>query len=499
MRLTIRGASEPALLVAILALAAYLRLANLIDNPGWYTDEATHLDIARHLIAGRVQYLAITQSTLLFAKLPLFDLLLAAVGGGMLRLRILTGMLGVISVGVLYGSVRRITADARLGLTAALILAILPQAVLYSRFGFSYNLLAPLVIITILGLHEAMRLDQQRWLALAALAVGIGALSDLLMLVFAVPVLVVGAMRQPRSIIGSAIIMAVPIVLYSMVILITVPSAFWFDLRFTLFRVSSLPVNAQIETLSRNFMTLLNQDMWFIAALIGLVMLRPARFRILALLMLMVPIAAIGRTAALYSLSAYYMIPMLPLIALGVGSLLRYGLPTAVSRLHESLDYRWAAVVLAAVLGGGPLVLSVMDTLRSVQSGFHTPIDAFLISGSDARAAADYINEHAETDDLVIASPAVAWLIEANVADFQMAAAAEGLATPHLPADIPAERYAFDPRFKGTRFVVIDNLWRNWAVIHVPEAQSMLERAERWQRVFHAGSIEVYENPALTQ
>jgi hypothetical protein len=62
-------------LLLILALASYLRLANNTDNPGWYTAEGTHLDIARHLAQGQIRYLAINQSTLITTKLPLFEVL----------------------------------------------------------------------------------------------------------------------------------------------------------------------------------------------------------------------------------------------------------------------------------------------------------------------------------------------------------------------------------------------------------------------------------------
>lgn len=62
---------------AILLLASLLRFVNLETNPGWYTDEATHLEVVRHLLNGRIQYFAINQSTLLFSRLPLFELLLA--------------------------------------------------------------------------------------------------------------------------------------------------------------------------------------------------------------------------------------------------------------------------------------------------------------------------------------------------------------------------------------------------------------------------------------
>ena len=87
-------------------LAAYLRLANLPDNPGWYTDEGTHLDIAQNLLRGRTQYLALTQSTLLVARMPLFEMLLVGVmrlsgNEGIGALRALTGGLGVLSTALL--------------------------------------------------------------------------------------------------------------------------------------------------------------------------------------------------------------------------------------------------------------------------------------------------------------------------------------------------------------------------------------------------------------
>src|SRR5512137_2042749 len=92
---------ELAFLLLILILAAYLRLANVATNPAWYTDEGTHLDIARHLLQGQVQYLAINQSWLLVSRLPLFEILLAALlrlnGVSMETLRVLTGSLGVVT------------------------------------------------------------------------------------------------------------------------------------------------------------------------------------------------------------------------------------------------------------------------------------------------------------------------------------------------------------------------------------------------------------------
>ena len=230
---------EVVALCLILALAAYLRLANIADNPGWYTDEGTHLDIAQNLLRGRVQYLAINQSTLMFAKLPLFELLLTGLLGtvgqaiepmaDICTLRALTGVLGVVSVGLLYWVVRRTQQgrDPALALLAALMLAIYPQAVVYNRFGFSYNLLAPLVLLAGLGCWEYLASVRRRWLVLAALTIGLGGASDLWMFALVAPLALVVLKRNWRDLLWSLPLVLLPFGLYAAVMLATAPQAFF--------------------------------------------------------------------------------------------------------------------------------------------------------------------------------------------------------------------------------------------------------------------------------
>lgn len=112
---------EFSFIVVIIGLAAFLRLINLADNPSWYTDEGTHLNIARNLLDGRVQYMAVGDSTLLFARLPLFEYLLAGLiaffGESMLTLRTFTALLGVCCVGLTWGMLRRLTEQRWLALS----------------------------------------------------------------------------------------------------------------------------------------------------------------------------------------------------------------------------------------------------------------------------------------------------------------------------------------------------------------------------------------------
>jgi hypothetical protein len=273
--------------------------------------------------------------------------------------------------------------------------------------------------------------------------------------------------------------------------------AFLFDLRFTLNRLGGPPIRAQMATLIQNYTILMTGDIWFPLGVIGLFTLPDRDLRRISLLLLHFPIVAMGRTVALHSLTFYYMIPLLPMIAVGIAALIDFvrsfvfeegkQLPGMINL--DRVGYVLPVLLLAVLLA------SSLRTYRQARQGFHTPIDPFLISPEDARQAAQYVNAQLQPGDVVIASPGIAWLIDGDVADFQMAMAATGKATPHLPANLPPERFAFDPHFEQARFVVIDNLWHTWAVIHIPGLSDELMTIRSWEMVFKSGSIEVYESP----
>jgi hypothetical protein len=512
-------------MLAVLLLAGYLRLTHGADHPGWFADEGTHLAIAQQVLAGRAQYLAVGDSTLLFARLPLFEWLLAgalALAGagpeddparGMAVLRALTGMLGVVTTGLLYWVVAWVTAKEgeKAGggghaLGAALIYALWPPALIYSRLGFSYNLLAPLGLLVFWGAAEAQAAREARAgghetrpmlarlpLCAAALALGLGTLVDLWMWVLLPPLLAAVAWRGwggPRAALfrelGLVLILAVgPFALYALIQLLTVPAPFLFDLRFTLGRLGALSLPAQAATLGSNLAILAGQDGVWALGLLGLFALRPVRAAGLALLFTLVPLALLGRTTPLHSLSYYYLIPLLPFAALGAAALLAALLRSTWPPLRAALAVFLALLGLAA-LGQG---------LGQVRSGFTTAIDPFLLAPAEARAAAGFVAGQRAPGDLVLASPGLAWLLPGETADFQMALAHAGLPTPHVPADLPRERYRFDPSFERARFVIVDPLWRNWGVFNVAGLAAVLAEVEQWPVAFQSGGITVHARP----
>jgi len=140
-------------------------------------------------------------------------------------------------------------------------------------------------------------------------------------------------------------------------------------------------------------------------------------------------------------------------------------------------------------------LFSALRLVEQVRHGFHTDIDGFLLDPIGVSEASAFVNRQAASSDLVVASPTVAWMLQPRTADMQMPIAYRGQATPHLPGNVPLDRWAFDPSIERARFVIVDNLWRNWAVPNVPGVADILQEIKAWPIVFRSGEIVVYQNP----
>ncbi len=509
--------------VAVLSLAIYFRFYRLADNPGWYSDEGTILEIVKHLRNGSVQYMAINQSTLLAARLPIFPLIVKWVsdfsGFGIETLRRTTAALGVLDVMMLFLTLRKMLgSNGRwFSILAAFVLAILPKAVLYQRFGFSYNLLTPLILIAWFGGWQYLSHNNKYWLGVAALAIGLGGVSDLMMLSLGFPYFLMVLSRKWRDLLWSLPIMVLPMGIYAGIMLLTVPVAFIFDLRFIAFRMGAIPGFLQLPLMALNFGALLTWDAWILAGFIGLFLLWPIRLRRLTALYLLGPMILLGRTTGLVGFGFYYLSPLLPFISLGVAALIWKGTPYVFSFTRDTFmsfatkiginTARWFPQRILAIIISlsffmvvfAPIIVSLVLTNNQVSKGFETYLDEVLIDANSAREVLGVLNNKVNAEDLVIASPTLAWGINCHVADFQISLASEGIKTEHFPGDIPKDRFAYDPSLNSARYVVIDPIWRNWAAEAMPEVKEMITRVERWPLVYKSksGKIEIYQNPVF--
>ncbi len=504
------------LLLIILILAAYLRFTNLPNNPAWYTDEGTHLSIAHHLMQGEIRYFAVTDSMLVFARPPLFHACLAVIstifGEGIATLRGFTASLGILSTLLLFLMIHILTQKRFFALWGAFLYAIYPQAILYTRFGFSYALLIPLVILIVLFLTKYIQTGRRNGLALAGILAGIGLLGDIMMGSIIVIVGVIAFFKSPKMLFWLIPLMALPFGMYAGIMMLAHPSAFLFDLNFTLNRLGGIPITKQLNTITENFTMLLSTDWWFPLGIAGIFLIKPLALRVVSACLVLLPILIIGRTVALFHLSLYYMSPLFPLVILGVATIswrgADYLITTLQPMLHEMVlvnrlplrIHQAIASGLCLILIGSPLWYTSQYTVNSINTHIQTAIDPFLVSGDDGEAVIAFFESIPTQNTLILASPSIGWALEAytsaQVADWQMHIAYSGYDAVHLPYNLPHERYVFIPTVDNADYVVIDNIWRNWGNIHIPQAVVLYNTIiTDWQLVFEAGTLAVYQRP----
>jgi hypothetical protein len=234
--------------------------------------------------------------------------------------------------------------------------------------------------------------------------------------------------------------------------------------------------------------------------------------------MLLLPFIILGGSIGFASsLGLYYIIPLYPFVAIGAASLVWDAVPFvtrtiqgALASLLSSWGLRkaragWWTSRLMAIAGSlslflivvSPFLMSTLFTLAGVRRSMETGFDPVLVDANNGSQVIGYINRNTHPGDLVVASPALTWAILANAVGFQQSLASRGIATKHLPANIPAERFAFNPDYQGTRYVVIDRIWRNWAALNMPEVADMMDVVDSWPLEFSAGEIQVHHNPKI--
>lgn len=510
-------------LIFIIFLAGYLRLTVNKYDLGWYSDEGTLVEIAQNFSKGKRQYLAITKSNLIAARMPLFPLLLAGLiklfGTSIDTLRIFTSILGVITVGLLYLVTKNIFLSDRnfLPLLSAFLLAIYPEAILFNRLGFSYNLLAPIVLVMIWSITKYQKSDNLIWIILGGISVGLGSLSDLIMFAFVPVVVLIALTKKWKHVFWVTFVSLLPFGVYAIYSLMFNRGPFIYDFKFTFFRLGSIPLLAQYPVIVFNYASLIMRDYWWSLAVIGLFLIPKTYTRMLVLLSFFIPLIFLGRTAPLAGAGFYYLIPLFPILSIGVGSLLENGIPFVKNvgfrgldnifekfgwreNLNKYLKFRNLLLVIGTSLIIFLVVLSpfVITTFLNFtnKTGIQShKISPLLVNTQDARRTIKYVNQNVNNDDLIIASPALAWAIESNAADFQQSLAFMGKKTQHFPDDIPRSRFAFNASYLNAKFVILDPIWWNWAVPNMEEVKKMTDVVTQWELVYQSGDVAVYKNP----
>ena len=483
---------RPAPLLAVGLLFAIATTAGLsrLNETGIYADEGTQFAIAGAILAGETRYLAIGESTLLFAKGPVFPMLLAGwwqisgtsgIGLDTLYLsRFLITVLHLLNTCMMFHIIKRRSASVPLAVLAALLLAFMPATLPVKRYVFSYHFATSLLLLFWFSSgfwHQCQR-SCRRWLIMAALALGIGLLTDLIVWSLLPGFVFLVARNRKQDGLLALVIALAPAVIFLLRQYSLSPVATAFDLHALWLRTTSLSFSGQLRLLTENWITLIRETIWFPLCLLG-VFTVSRQFRTEILWFLVIPLLIIARSVALTGLASYHLIPWLPWIAFLAASFF-WSLAHLPGRKWARFAWLKPVIIL---MGMGIWMFS----------GRHDAYAEVSLKPAEAQEVAHYLQTHRDANELVLTTPALAWMLPGHVADFQMALAAEGLRSVHIPNDLPKERFVHDPRFSAAKFVVLDEYLFRWGILQMPElVEKIAEIETEWQSVFETATMRVY-------
>ncbi|MCL4395838.1 MAG: glycosyltransferase family 39 protein [Chloroflexi bacterium] len=508
---------EQSALVLLLVLAAYLFFANLAANPGWYSDEGSDLDIARHLLMGRWQYFAISGTPLVAGRVPLFHLLLAAAsafaGLSITTARLVVALANWCCAALLYLAARRMM-GRWVALLAVLAFVVMPSGLLYHRIAFAYNVQALFYVLSWWALWEYSNDRRSRWLAAAALSAACAYMTALTGLPLVAVVTLAALWVRPRSLVWCIPLMLAPGLVFLVSLYVSAPTALGQDMALSLGRTSDM-VLAQFFNLVTNYALWLDWTVWVVMGIGGLLLIREPWARILSLAVMFSTLFNVMRAfPGSTDLNFQRYMEVLPFIALGsaqflerawchIRDVVRSDLALVVRRFtpnaHRAIERGLVGATLL-LLVVAPLAWTVLwdyYLYSSPESPRPTKLDPVLeTEPGNGIAVTDYVNSNTRPGDVVLASPQLAWRISANAADFQQALAFEGWPTENYAAGLPRDRFVFDPSFENAKFVIVDNLWRGWASSVMPPLKTYIARVETWPLAMRQGEFDVYRNPA---
>lgn len=502
----------------LLILVVYLRLANLAWNPGWYPDEGSDLNIARHLAEGRVQYFALSGTPLVAARMPLFHFMLLGGfwlwGYDLLTARLVVAIANLATVVLLYWATRQML-NWRIAVLAAWLLTILPNMLLYGRIAFAYNVQMFFYVLCWWSLWKFAETRRVRWLIVAALAASAAYMTALTGIALILCIVLIAWWYAPRQIIWALPLVLAPGVVYLGYWAFVAPEALAQDWNLLVVRTESL------DWLLSFFILIANYAFWldWMAAIgigfTGLFLLEDRKVRVITLSVVLLTMLNAMRMMP-GDLSFHRFLALVPFIVLGAANFILRAKRFLMAQLHDDLVelrsrvplvFRWQLVprTLVGIIVGGllfaPLVwMGMWDVyfVSSREAPRATRLDAVLArKPSDAVAVTDYVNQQTQSEDVVLASPTIAWRLAARVADFEQMLAFDGKETENYGAHgIPRTRFVFAPTLENAKFVIVDNLWRGWAAREMPALREYLQTIQTWPRVMQRGDFEVYRNPA---
>lgn len=487
--------SDLAVAAGVTLFALVLRAVRLEQTPGWDGDEGYNLDIAWQLLNGQPRAFALSQ--FFVQHPPLFYValapLLALTGPEIWTARALAAIASAATCGMLYLALAP-EAGRRAAVIGALALAALTFSVLHGRLAYTYNLLGLWVAATLLAVSAWERRQTAARLLFSATCAGLGLLTDHTGIALVVLV-ALRTLPNWRLALTLAIGASAPAALFAGLMLLTSDGAAAQDWAQSLGRVSGTAAEAalvgpgaRVAQWFVNYLHLLRAEWWMplgVAGIFCVDQLTARRRTLLLAGLLTVPVFALREIEPFFRTA----IPLLVPAAIGLGSL---G-DAAFGAVYRTVRPRTGAALVFALVVALPFGLETARTAGSIATRFTTRFDWALVHDQEAaRRTAAFVNARASGEDLVIASPHVAWMYQARASDFFQAVVWSGEPIAFYPA-LPRSRFAFPAGIEQAKYVVLDDFWERWVEVS-PALARLTAIVRRWPAVYEDSQFSVYAN-----
>lgn len=520
--------------LGVLALFVVFHAVRLDASPGWDAQEGYNLDIAWNLLHGRLRMFALTSAFAQHPPLYYAQLALAIriFGYGIPAIRALAAIYAVLTcVAILVGG-RRIVGPGP-ALWGAIAFTVAPLMLDNTRWGYSYGQVLLTGTLCLWAAWEYARKPGAGRLALAGALAGWAAISEYAgvawILFVALVALRLGWQRGWHAGVRHALTalgVGLGILAANLLACLALsPDVFLADIATTGGRAGGGNLLLQSIEFLLNYYRLLSFDPWIVLGLVGLALVPAARARTFLLLatallaLIVVKVRPIGP-------SFHTAVPLLSLLALGSGAALDRGLRALyrwlatelahvpAARLAVATRQRLASLTALAIVTvaiASPLGMATASDAAGLATQLTTRQDTLLATPRDAHAVAAYIFAHARSGDLVLASPAIAWMFDQpeddagqprgiQGADAVQAVAQTGTGAAFYPSRLPPGRWVYNVQLEHARYVIVDGLLREVAADdQESELAAMLAEVARWPAVYHQGQYTIYERPATAR
>jgi hypothetical protein len=354
------------------------------------------------------------------------------------------------------------------------------------------------------------------------LIAGLALASDYAGIILVMVVLGVVLWVEKRAFIQSFFLTITPLTLMLVILLISWPQNTMTDLAYSFGRAGN-GIYSRFVSLIKTYAETIRQVGWVPIGLLGLFFMQDRKARTLVLSLtggLLIFIASLVKP---YGHGYFYLIPLFPWLAFGCGIVLDLFISKVfvffvemiklvAERLNpylQKIKGRYVTLfggcvsaMLVALIVISPLIwISNIDyQVFVVQSkSFLDAVQVTHFNKGTAKAQAagallQFLNTNISTEDIVLASPHIAWGIHARSADFLQLLAYQGKSAFALPP-LDHSRFAYNLSLEQVDYIVVDNLWRGWAVNLMPDLRATLQEVRNWPQVYKADEFIVYANP----